>query len=37
MKNFGFAGLYLVSPNYDMRAASVYASHGATYSRTPNS
>jgi TrmH family RNA methyltransferase len=29
MKNFGLQRLYLVSPNYDMRAASVYASHGA--------
>jgi tRNA/rRNA methyltransferase len=29
MKNFGLQRLYLVSPNCDMRAASVYASHGA--------
>jgi TrmH family RNA methyltransferase len=29
MKNFGLKRLYLVSPNCDMRAASVYASHGA--------
>jgi tRNA/rRNA methyltransferase len=29
MKNFGLRRLYLVSPNCDMRAASVYASHGA--------
>ena len=28
MKNFGLRRLYLVSPNCDMRAASVYASHG---------
>jgi TrmH family RNA methyltransferase len=30
MKNFGLQRLYLVSPNCDMRAASVYASHGAS-------
>jgi TrmH family RNA methyltransferase len=29
MKNFGLQRLYLVDPNCDMRAASVYASHGA--------
>lgn len=29
MKNFGLQRLYLVSPSCDMRAASVYASHGA--------
>jgi len=29
MKNFGLRRLYLVEPNCDMRAASVYASHGA--------
>lgn len=29
MKNFGLTKLYLVDPNCDMRAASVYASHGA--------
>jgi TrmH family RNA methyltransferase len=29
MKNFGLQRLYLVSPKCDMRAASVYASHGA--------
>jgi tRNA/rRNA methyltransferase len=29
MKNFGVRRLYLVSPNCDMRAASVYASHGS--------
>jgi len=29
MKNFGVERLYLVDPNCDMRAASVYASHGA--------
>jgi tRNA/rRNA methyltransferase len=29
MKNFGMHRLYLVEPNCDMRAASVYASHGA--------
>ena len=29
MKNFGVRRLYLVDPNVDMRAASVYASHGA--------
>ena len=29
MKNFGVERLYLVEPNCDMRAASVYASHGA--------
>lgn len=29
MKNFGLTRLYLVDPNCDMRAASVYASHGA--------
>lgn len=29
MKNFGLNKLYLVDPNCDMRAASVYASHGA--------
>jgi len=29
MKNFGLRRLYLVGPNCDMRAASVYASHGA--------
>lgn len=29
MKNFGTGTLYLVDPNCDMRAASVYASHGA--------
>jgi tRNA/rRNA methyltransferase len=29
MKNFGLRRLYLVAPNCDMRAASVYASHGS--------
>ena len=29
MKNFGVERLYLVSPKCDMRAASVYASHGS--------
>jgi TrmH family RNA methyltransferase len=29
MKNFGVEKLYLVSPKCDMRAASVYASHGS--------
>jgi len=29
MKNFGLTRLYLVEPSCDMRAASVYASHGA--------
>ncbi len=29
MKNFGLRRLHLVDPNCDMRAASVYASHGA--------
>lgn len=29
MKNFGLDKLYLVDPRCDMRAASVYASHGA--------
>jgi len=29
MKNFGLSRLYLVEPNCDMRAASVYASHGS--------
>jgi tRNA/rRNA methyltransferase len=29
MKNFGVGRLYLVSPKCDMRAASVYASHGS--------
>jgi TrmH family RNA methyltransferase len=29
MKNFGLKRLYLVSPNCDMRVASVYSSHGA--------
>jgi tRNA/rRNA methyltransferase len=29
MKNFGLRKLYLVAPNCDMRAASVYASHGS--------
>lgn len=29
MKNFGLRRLYLVDPRCDMRAASVYASHGA--------
>ena len=29
LKNFGVRRLYLVDPNVDMRAASVYASHGA--------
>jgi len=29
MKNFGVQKLYLVDPNCDMRAASVYASHGS--------
>jgi len=29
MKNFGVRRLYLVDPKVDMRAASVYASHGA--------
>jgi len=29
MKNFGVQRLYLVDPKCDMRAASVYASHGA--------
>jgi tRNA/rRNA methyltransferase len=29
MKNFGVRKLYLVDPRCDMRAASVYASHGA--------
>jgi tRNA/rRNA methyltransferase len=29
MKNFGLERLYLVDPRCDMRAASVYASHGA--------
>jgi tRNA/rRNA methyltransferase len=29
MKNFGVKRLYLVDPRVDMRAASVYASHGA--------
>jgi tRNA/rRNA methyltransferase len=29
MKNLGLRKLYLVAPNCDMRAASVYASHGA--------
>jgi tRNA/rRNA methyltransferase len=29
MKNFGLRRLYLVDPNCDMRAASVYASHGS--------
>jgi tRNA/rRNA methyltransferase len=29
MKNFGLRRLYLVDPKCDMRAASVYASHGA--------
>jgi tRNA/rRNA methyltransferase len=29
MKNFGLTRLYLVEPNCDMRAASVYASHGS--------
>jgi tRNA/rRNA methyltransferase len=29
MKNFGVERLYLVSPRCDMRAASVYASHGS--------
>jgi tRNA/rRNA methyltransferase len=30
MKNFGLSRLYLVAPNCDMRAASVYASHGSS-------
>jgi tRNA/rRNA methyltransferase len=29
MKNFGLRSLYLVDPKCDMRAASVYASHGS--------
>jgi len=29
MKNFGVERLYLVGPKCDMRAASVYASHGS--------
>ena len=29
MKNFGLRSLYLVDPRCDMRAASVYASHGS--------
>jgi len=29
MKNFGVKRLYLVEPNCDLRAASVYASHGS--------
>lgn len=29
LKNFGVRRLYLVDPNVDMRAASVYASHGS--------
>ncbi len=29
MKNFGVSRLYLVAPKCDMRAASVYASHGS--------
>jgi tRNA/rRNA methyltransferase len=30
MKNFGLRKLYLVDPKVDMRAASVYASHGSS-------
>jgi TrmH family RNA methyltransferase len=30
MKNFGLRRLYLVDPKVDMRAASVYASHGSS-------
>lgn len=29
MKNFGLKRLYLVDPSFDMRAASVYATHGS--------
>jgi tRNA/rRNA methyltransferase len=29
LKNFGVRRLYLVDPKVDMRAASVYASHGS--------